>query len=108
MYLLTKHGLPTPWQPEEVQVWLAKVREETNKGYRIYQKYTRVWAQKPFDGQPKAEQSEPKVENVASSPNTETKTEGKTVTEEEPRTVKGQSSQTQGLSKKQKVQTVAQ
>ena len=48
MYLLTKHGLPKPWAPEEVQVWLAKVRQELSAGYHIYHKYTGVWAQKPY------------------------------------------------------------
>lgn len=28
MLLLTKFGAPTPWKPEEVQVFLAKVRAE--------------------------------------------------------------------------------
>lgn len=101
MCLLTKHGLPTPWQPEEVQVWLAKVREETNKGCRIYQKNMRVWAQKPLDAQPEAAQSEPEVENVASSPQIETpkdtKTEPKPEMEEvEPRTVNSQESRNSG------------
>lgn len=28
MFLLTKFGAPTPWKPDEVQVFLAKVRAE--------------------------------------------------------------------------------
>lgn len=67
MYLLTKWGLPKPWTVEEVQVWLSKVRNEVNKGYPIYNKYTRVWAQKPFDEQPKVVQ-QPEVLDADEAP----------------------------------------
>ena len=49
MFLLTQFGMPEPWSVEEVQAWLAKVKQELNAGYRIYQVYTRVWGQKPAD-----------------------------------------------------------
>ena len=49
MFLLTKFGMPTPCALEEVQVWLAKVREDLNNGYRVYQNYRRIWAQKPVE-----------------------------------------------------------
>jgi hypothetical protein len=42
MWLLTKHGLPTPWSPEEVQVYVAKVRNEmSNPSLHCYH-YTSV------------------------------------------------------------------
>lgn len=44
MYLLTKFGLPEPWSPEQVQVYLAKVRKEINTGgYHTYFIFRRVW-----------------------------------------------------------------
>lgn len=49
LFLLTKFGELTPWTPEEVQVWLMKVREDLNKGYRIYQNDRRVWAQRSVE-----------------------------------------------------------
>ena len=30
MWLLTKFGAPTPWPADEVQVYLAKVREQSH------------------------------------------------------------------------------
>lgn len=56
--MLTKWALPKPSTVEEVQVWLAKARNEVNKGYPIYHKYTRVWAQKPFEALKKAQDAE--------------------------------------------------
>ncbi|KAL2060076.1 hypothetical protein VTL71DRAFT_9898 [Oculimacula yallundae] len=49
MYLLTKFGEPTPWSSEEVQVYIAQVRNEISQPYLHCYHYTRrVWAQKPF------------------------------------------------------------
>lgn len=63
-FILTKFGLPQPWSPEEVQVILAKARNEYNNNkYHMYLKFRRVWGQKPLE--PKAEKSEVGVENVA-------------------------------------------
>ena len=50
MYLLTKFGDPQPWSAEEVQVFLAKVRKEMEKGYHCYLTFKRVWARKPLEG----------------------------------------------------------
>lgn len=50
MFLLTKFGLPQPWSVDEVQVYLAKLREDIErKGVHAYYLKRRVWAQKPFD-----------------------------------------------------------
>ena len=47
---MTKFGEPGPWSAEEVQVFLAKVREEmAAPGLRSYVYKRRVWAQKPLD-----------------------------------------------------------
>lgn len=49
MWLLTKHGSPTPWSAEEVQVYVAKVRNEiSNPNLHCYHFTRRVWAQKPL------------------------------------------------------------
>lgn len=62
---MTRFGEPTPWTPEEVQVFLAKCRQEVNDpGLHMYYLKRRVWAQKPFDKEPKAE-SKVEVENLA-------------------------------------------
>lgn len=62
---MTRFGEPTPWTPDEVQVFLAKVRQEANApGLHAYWPKKRVWAQKPFDRAPKTE-SKHKVENLA-------------------------------------------
>ncbi|KAJ5153940.1 uncharacterized protein N7500_009379 [Penicillium coprophilum] len=48
MWLLTKFGAPTPWSPEEVQVYLSKVRAELrNPRTHAYEYGRRVWARKP-------------------------------------------------------------
>ncbi|OJJ45087.1 hypothetical protein ASPZODRAFT_675583 [Penicilliopsis zonata CBS 506.65] len=48
MWLLTKYGEPEPWKREEVQVYVAKVRQELKRpGQHIYHLTRRVWAQKP-------------------------------------------------------------
>ncbi|KAJ5928422.1 hypothetical protein N7466_007378 [Penicillium verhagenii] len=48
MWLLTTFGLPTPWSPEEVQVFLAKTRSELkNPAFHGYQYGRRIWARKP-------------------------------------------------------------
>lgn len=65
MWLLTHFGDPTPWAPEEVHVFLAKMRQEINNpNYHAYYYRKRVWAQKPYDTKPKAE-SKVVVENLA-------------------------------------------
>lgn len=65
MWFLTKWGSPTPWSPEEVQVYVAKLRTELDANWHVYQKVKRVWAQKPYDTAT-AKQKEPNVETVAS------------------------------------------
>ena len=55
MYLLTIYGEPEPWSPEEVQVFLAKVREEYNSGWHMYLKIKWVWGMKQFDAEPDTE-----------------------------------------------------
>jgi len=49
MYLLTKFGEPTPWLADEVQVYLAHVRNEISRpGLHVYHYTRRVWGQKPL------------------------------------------------------------
>ena len=49
-YVLTKFGQPEPWTPEEVHVFLAKVRKEMGTpGLHTYQYLRRTWAQKPYE-----------------------------------------------------------
>ena len=63
-YLLTKYGDPEPWSPEEVQVLLAKVRNDmNNKNYHAYSTIRRVWARKPLSSEASAT-PEVEVENV--------------------------------------------
>lgn len=65
MFVLTKFGEPEPWSPEEVQVYLAKVRKEVESGgFHSYLFKRRVWAQKPYDTEAKVEK-EVEVENLA-------------------------------------------
>lgn len=45
MYL----GEPEPWNLEEVQVYLAKIKKEVDAGYHIYQKGETAWVQKPHE-----------------------------------------------------------
>ncbi|KAF3384708.1 Secondary metabolism regulator LAE1 [Penicillium rolfsii] len=48
MWLLTKYGDPKPWTPEEVQIYLAKVRAELKDPHVHRWGYIRrVWARKP-------------------------------------------------------------
>ncbi|KAJ5439018.1 uncharacterized protein N7458_010016 [Penicillium daleae] len=48
MWLLTKFGAPSPWTPDEVQVYLAKVRAEMKNPHIHGWHYGRkVWARKP-------------------------------------------------------------
>lgn len=62
---MTRFGEPEPWTPEEVHVYLAKVRKEIeNPDIHAYVFRRRVWAQKPFDNEPEDEQKV-EVENVA-------------------------------------------
>lgn len=43
-FALTRWGQPTPWRPEEVQVWLAKVRNDINDPrIHSYDIWRRVW-----------------------------------------------------------------
>ena len=62
-YLLTRFGLPTPWAPEEVIVYIAKLRKELDQNYHIFNWHNRVWAQKPFDAPKEVQQ--PLLETVA-------------------------------------------
>ena len=49
MMLFTSVG-EKPWTPEEVQVYLAKMRGELeNRNWHKYIRQRRVWAQKPFE-----------------------------------------------------------
>lgn len=66
LYLLTRFGTPTSWSAEEVPVYLSKVRKELQSGgFPTCFVYRRVWAQKPFDSEPKTEQKEIEVEKLA-------------------------------------------
>ncbi|KAJ5152055.1 hypothetical protein N7492_010350 [Penicillium capsulatum] len=48
MFLLTKFGTPEPWSPEEVQVYVARLRQEVRKPeFHIYHTARRVWGRKP-------------------------------------------------------------
>ena len=50
LFILTKFGLPQPWSPQQVKVYLEKIQEEMNTpGVHAYNSYKRVWAQKPFN-----------------------------------------------------------
>lgn len=61
---MTRFGDPIPWTPEQVHVLLAKARQEINDPkLHAYILKKRVWAQKPFDKEPKTE-SKVEVENV--------------------------------------------
>ena len=60
MWVFTKYGEPEPWSAEQVQVYVKELKEELDKGYHIYQRGKRIWAQKPYDA-PKAKQ-EPTVD----------------------------------------------
>ena len=49
-FLLTKFGEPEPWSAEEVQVYLAKVRDDiNNRKYHAYSSVRRIWARKPLN-----------------------------------------------------------
>ena len=80
-YLLTKFGQPEPWTPEEVQLYLAKVKRDIETP-RVHEDnhYSHVWVrvmtskrskankiktQKPFGTTPMAEQK-PEVETARS------------------------------------------
>ena len=50
MFLLTHFGEPTPWSPEEVQIYVAKYRNELkDPTIHGYNRMRRVWAQKPYE-----------------------------------------------------------
>lgn len=57
MFFLTRFA-PKPWTAEEVLVYVAKMRQEVDRNWHIYQHAKRVWAQKPYD----TEKTETKVE----------------------------------------------
>ena len=64
-FLLTHFGKPTPWTPEEVLVYMAKARNDLNNPkYHIYQRFRRVWAQKPNETEKKVE-TKGEVQTVA-------------------------------------------
>lgn len=49
MMILTNFGEPQPWTAEEVQVYLAKIRNEANNGgFHFYQQMRRVWVSLQF------------------------------------------------------------
>ena len=49
MMILTTFGEPQPWTAEEVQVYLAKIRNEANNGgFHFYQQMRRVWVSLQF------------------------------------------------------------
>ena len=49
LFLHTKFGNERPWSVEESQVLLAKMIADIDKpSFHIYQKATRIWAQKPL------------------------------------------------------------
>lgn len=53
MWLLTRFGDPHPWSQEEVQVYVARLRNELmNPRFHIWHRGRRVWAQKPLDDSP--------------------------------------------------------
>lgn len=62
---LSKFGAPSPWSPAEIEVWVAKLRNEIDQGYHVYNMNKRVWAQKPYDAASKAEGEQPMEENDA-------------------------------------------
>ena len=62
---IKEFGSPTPWTPEEVTVYCAKLRNELDEGYHIFQYHRQVYAQKPLDDASKKEPEQPVVENVA-------------------------------------------
>lgn len=41
LYLLTKFGEPEPWSLEEAKVLVAKIKNDIDAGYHIYQKARR-------------------------------------------------------------------
>lgn len=50
MWLLTRHGAPQPWSADEVRVYVARVRQELERGGMHIWHYTRrVWAQRPVE-----------------------------------------------------------
>ena len=56
LFLLTKFGEPEPWLPEEVQVYLAKVRKEIeNPKYHTYINMRRVWGKLSLEPERKTE-----------------------------------------------------
>ena len=47
--MLTNYGLPEPWTPEQVRMFVSKALEAVNnEESHIYHRAKRVWAQKPF------------------------------------------------------------
>ncbi|KAJ5706354.1 hypothetical protein N7536_002043 [Penicillium majusculum] len=65
MYLLTKFGVPMPWEKEEVLVLLAKVRKELQDPHiHMWQYARRVWGRKPTaeeEGKVKSEEVDAKI-----------------------------------------------
>ena len=59
MFTLTKLIGPQPWSPGEVLMYVANVRKEmVSRGFHSYFRMRRIWAQKPFDTKPAAENPE--------------------------------------------------
>lgn len=64
MHILTKFGQPKPWSVEEVQIFLAKARQELENGWHTYWYFRRVWAQKPVDADEAVERATPSAEKA--------------------------------------------
>ncbi|KAJ5093686.1 hypothetical protein N7456_009547 [Penicillium angulare] len=68
MWLLTKFGAPTPWTPDEVQVYLAKVRGDLkNPTIHGWEFARRIWARKPLEDETYDERIEPGFSPYSSS-----------------------------------------
>ena len=48
-------------------MYVAKIRQELDAGYHLWQTNTRIWAQKPYDAL-KGELKQPLVKNVENPP----------------------------------------
>lgn len=48
MIFLTRFA-PKLWTAEEVLVYVAKMRQEVDQNWHVYQHAKRVWAQRPYD-----------------------------------------------------------
>lgn len=57
MWLLTQHGLPEPWTPEQVRLFVKRVGDELVQNHKengnLWHYSRRVWAQKPYEEDPR-------------------------------------------------------